>query len=109
MHILRLIVAGAGIVSALVFLPALVLFATSAYPPVRTRSACRLAGAMAPRSILVGVRPSPAVHATSPDPSRDAASVAQFVRSSVKAQLRLLKLVELGLRTPRVDPHIDRP
>ena len=108
MHILRLIVAGAGIISALLFLPTLVLFATTSNPPVRTRSACRLASVLATRSAPGLARLSPAVQAASPDPSGDAASVAQAVRSSAKAQLRLLKLVELGLRAPRVDPINDR-
>lgn len=104
MHTLRLIVAGAGIISALLFLPTLVLFATTANPSVRTRSACRLASVLATRSALGLARVSPAAQAPSPDPSGDAASVAQVVRSSAKAQLRLLKLVELGLRAPRIDP-----
>jgi hypothetical protein len=97
MHILRVIIAGAAIISALLFLPALVVFATTPSPPVRTRSACRLAGALATRSILGMARPSTAGQAPRADTSRDAASVAQFVKSSAKAQLRLLKLVELGL------------
>ena len=108
MHILRLIVAGAGIISALLFLPTLVLFVTTAYPPVRTRSACRLASVLATRSTVGLASLSPAGQAAGPDPSGDAANVAQVVRSSAKAQLRLLKLVELGLRAPRVDQIDDR-
>jgi len=107
MHILRVIVAGAGIVSALLFLPALVLFATTPYPPMRTRS-CRLASALATRSVLGTPRPGTAGHAASPYHSGEAASVAKFVRSSAKTQLRLLKMVELGLRAAHDDHGSDR-
>lgn len=107
MHVLRMIVAGAGIASALLFLPALVLFATTPYPPVRTRS-CRLASASATRSVLGMPRPSTAGQAAGPYPSGDAASVAQIVRSSAKTQLRLLKVVELGLRAAHDDHGYDR-
>jgi hypothetical protein len=97
MHTLRVILAGTGIISALLLLPAIVLFATAAYPPVRTRSACRPAGALATRSVLGVTRPSSAGQSTSAGPSTDTASVAQMVRSSARTQLRLLKMVELGL------------
>jgi hypothetical protein len=101
-------VAGVGIISAVLLLPAIVLVATTAQPPLRTRSACRLANTPASRPVLAAAGPNPSGQATTAGTALNVESVAQIVRSSAKAQLRLLKLVELGLRAAHGDGWSER-
>lgn len=108
MRTFRRIVAGTAVITALLFLPALVEFATAAHPPVPTRTACRLASPLATHTVLGVEHPSTAGQGTSADTSSDAASVGQIVRSSAKTQLTLLKMVELGLCAAHGDGWNER-